>query len=550
MVDEMKGIKRDPLLDEADELWDAYSERRTADEVVTSVFRNGTFTGELYNTLGLNVPSAHSKKLLVNLTRAAVIDRATMLTMLPDYKYSVPFTPEPEVALTEQDILINTHLSFWEFWRMKQLLRTQATNMSLKNRCLWLLFPDFNEKKPKLYGLDPSMLFGEMDNSGEIPRVFLIQDMRGRQILAQYPDAKNYGVTNDDNEFRIVDFWDKNIKRLFINDHASKVGSIDHDLGFVPIRYTQDTHIPGTIDNMGNAYQNIALAENFTDMLILQSQEMRRRINSVPWVKGGISKSNYQAALAGKEILDLENDGEFGFAQAIQGNLGTQQHLSALEQLFRTGMNWPAMRSGQIDSSIWTAKGINAASGGVNDDILATRELMADDLQWLDYAAIHMWRKMWGNTEHNLLNFNEKNVIGSVKVIPKKDIPNDFRHELVTFALAHDVTGKAILLMQLFGQKLIDRRSVLEQMPGFNPNEVLQRLEEDMVRDVGWQMKVQSEALKLQNEMAPPPEQVDQENVALEKGTVPDEAGQLVRGMVPTPDPRSAGFTGGSPGLV
>jgi len=86
--------------------------------------------------------------------------------------------------------------------------------------------------------------------------------------------------------------------------------------------------------------------------------------------------------------------------------------------------------------------------------------------------------------------------------------------------------------MQLFGQKLLDRRSVLEQLPGMNPNEVLQRLEEDMTREVEWQFAVQKKAVEQENEISAPA-QVEGEAQALEQGAIPQ--GAPFGGNVPTP---------------
>ena len=526
-------IPKEPLLLKADELWDTYADRRRADALLEEIFVNGKFTGKLWEALGIDTQTAGGRTLIINFIRTMVLDRTTMLSMTPDPKFTVPFTVNPDIALTEQDVLINLHQTLWQHWKIKKTLKEAAFNMALKNRTLWLLFPDFETKKPMLYSLDPSMFYAEPDYNGDYKEVFLMKEEFGRKILAQYPFAREQnGVTEDRDIYKVVEWWDKDRRRVWINNTRAPQGNIDHNLGFIPMKYTQDIHLPGTIDNMGSAFHNIAMAENFTDTLMLISHEMRKRINSVAWVKGSVDPENHRAALRGEEMLDLQEDGQFGFAQPIDSQVGGQAHLGTLEGLFRVATNWPQQRSGVIDSAIFTGKGINASLTGVNDDILNTRETMADDLEWLDTAAIHMMRKMWGKDEHNLLAFDANNVVGSIKVIPELDIPADFRHELVTFALAHDVQGKAVLLMQLFGQKLLDRRSVLEQLPGMNPNEVLQRLEEDMTREVEWQFAVQKKAVEQENEISAPA-QVEGEAQALEQGAIPQ--GAPFGGNVPTP---------------
>src|SRR3990172_10663263 len=174
-----KNLLRDKLLDEADELYNAYSARRTADNLLEDVFSKSKFTGKLWAALGVDVQNSKMSELIINFLRAAVIDRTTMLAMLPDPKFSVPFMPDPDIALAEQDVLINTHKTLWDYWRIKRVYNVQGFNISLKNRCLWALFPDFTKRKPMLYALNPSVFYAEPDYRGDYPRVFLIQEETG-----------------------------------------------------------------------------------------------------------------------------------------------------------------------------------------------------------------------------------------------------------------------------------------------------------------------------------------------------------------------------------
>lgn len=501
VVKAKRGTKLDPLMEEADELYDSdgFSGRRDADLELEQVFRDGRFTGRLYKALGLNIKSASTSYLLVNLVRSQVIDRSGMLSMLPDPKFDVPFTADEAIALTEQNVLTHLQETLWDYWRIKRIMHTNAFNLALKNRALWLLYPDFEAKKPMMYALDPSSFYAAENYRGEFSRVFLIDRQKGRRIRSEYGRdvAEAHGVDDPNNDYYVHWFFDDKERRIFINQEEITQRRIEHNLGFVPVRYTQDTHIPGSVDNLGSAFHAIAAAENFTDVLKLTSAEMRKGLNSIPWYTGDIDPVDAKAAYDGKAMLGLPEGGKFGVEHQMQGQVGAHQHLKVMDDLFRVVTNWPRLRSGQISSSIWTERGIDAAQSAVSDDILNVRETIADDLEWLDTAAIHMLKKMWGKDEHDLLVFEQENVKGTVKIVPNLDIPNDFKHELVVFPLAHDVTGKAVLLMQLHGAKLYDTRSVLEQLPGVNPGEVMRRLDEDLAREVKQQ-------IALQQALAPP----------------------------------------------
>lgn len=557
MVEYKKGKKgektRDPILNEGMRLYDQLGERRSADAELERVFKDGVFTGKLYEAMGINVKTATTNRLLVNLVRASTIDRSTMLGSMPEYKYEVLGAYNEDVALTEQEVLINLHETLWDNWRLERTLRAASFNLALKNRAAWIIYPDFKKQMPILYTLDPGTFYGESDYRGDYNRVFLISEENGYKIAAQYGNVEAFGVVKQFEKYKVVWFIDDKVKRVWINGVEAESLAIEHNLGFCPVRYTQDIHIPGSIDNLGSAYHSIALSENFTDVLLLSSLEMRKHVKSVPWFKGeGIDGAQVGRALEGNEAIDLGADGAFGFSSSVDSTMGSGQHLQSLDDLFRVITNWPRIRSGQISSSIWTQRGIDAAQGAVSDNILQARQAIAYDLQFLDEAAIFMLKKMWPNKEYTLQQ-GEYEGKGSIRIVPALDLPLTFKHKILANSLSADVASKTVLLMQLFGQKLLDRKSVLEQLPGINPSEVMRRLEEDMMRDTKWQMMLQQQMAAMAGASQSTGQGQDQaqaeaeiQNQSLAQGATEKytPGNLLYNGLVPTPNPPFVGYQG------
>lgn len=549
-----KDVKRiDKDLEEGRALRDETTDRNTRDGVSQRTFVDGTFSGELWKSMDTEVPSAKDQKLLVNFFRTQVTDRATLLTMLPDQKWDVPFDYTDD-SLTYQQVLSQLNLTFWEHWKMRKLRNDIAFWMSLKGRVALQLVPDFQREIPMLYAFDPSYFYAVMDGTDEIQRCWIIYMLPGRQILAQYPNAEftNEGVEFNNTLHEVVLFWDKKVKKNFVGSSLIPESHFQHNLGYVPFQYPQDIHVPGTIDATTAAHQAIGLAENFTDLLLMSSEERRRRIKAIPWVKGmrNADEETLRKILAGEVFAELDDDGALGFESPITNMSDITRDMQLNEDLFRAATNFPRSRSGEITSSIWTGKSIEASQGAVSDDILRVREAIADSIQWMDEKAIGMLKRFWGDKELNILDFTDQQRIKGLNIIPNEDIPDTWRHELVVFSLAHDVSQKAILMIQLGNSGYLDKRTVIEQLPGFNPNEILRRMEEERIREAEWEIAVQA---KLAEATQPQPEApgAGEENFALEQGAIPTPENNLTSGgLVPSPGPANVGFTPNAPGVV
>jgi len=442
----------------------------------------------------------------------------------------------------------------WEHWKMRKLRNDIAFWMALKGRVALQLVPDFNRKMPMLYAFDPSFFYGVADGTGELQRCWIIYELTGREIIQQYPDAQKTveGIEFNNTLHEMVLYWDKKKKKNFVGDSLIPGSHFEHDLGYVPFQYPQDIHVPGKMDGTTAAYQHIGLAENFTDLLLISGEERRRRIKAIAWVKGmrNADPETLRRILAGEVFAELDEDGAIGFESPIQNMSDITRDLQLNEDLFRAATNFPRSRSGEITSSIWTGKSIEASQGAVSDDILRVRETIADAIQWMDEKAIGMLKRFWGEKEHNILDFSDQERIKGLTIIPNDDIPDTWRHELVVFSLAHDVSQKAILMIQLGNSGYLDKRTVIEQLPGFNPNEILQRMEEERLREAQWEIAVQSKLA----EATQPQEGPDaaEENFGLEQGgTSPPGQGNLTsRGLVNSPTPTDVGSVPRAPGVV
>ena len=544
--------KVDDDLEEGRLLRDETRERKVRDGVAQSTFVDGTFSGELWRAMDTEVPSSKGQRLLVNFFRTQVTDRATLLSMLPDQKWDVPFDYTDD-SLTYQQVLAQLNLTLWEHWKMRKLRNDIAFWMALKGRVALQLVPDFNRKMPMLYAFDPSFFYAVADGTGEIQRCWIIYMSTGREILQQYPNAGAMaeGVEFNNHEHEVVQYWDKNEKKIFIGDSMVPDSHFQHNLGFVPFQYPQDMHLPGSFDATTAAYNHIGLAENFTDLLLLSSEERRRRIKAIPWIKGlrNADPELLRRILAGEVFAELDEDGALGFESPITNMSDITRDLQLTEDLFRAATNFPRSRSGEITSSIWTGKSIEASQGAVSDDILRVRESIADAIQWMDEKAVGMLKRFWGGKEHNILDFTDQQRIKGLTIIPNEDIPDTWRHELVVFSLAHDVSQKAILMIQLGNSGYLDKRTVIEQLPGFNPNEILRRMEEERIREAQWEIAVQAKLAEAQAPTEQGPSAQEQ-NFALEQGATQPANNLTQGGLVPSPGPANVGFVPEAPGVV
>jgi hypothetical protein len=141
------------------------------------------------------------------------------------------------------------------------------------------------------------------------------------------------------------------------------------------------------------------------------------------------------------------------------------QEGQMLENELRVGTRSPEARSGNMDASIITGRGVQALMGGFNTVISTGQTVIAQALTHAIALCFEMDEKMWPS--------EEKTVQGVVQGVPfeqtytpSKDIAGGYTVDVsYGFAAGQDPARAIVALLQLRGDQLVSRDFVQRQLP-------------------------------------------------------------------------------------
>lgn len=138
---------------------------------------------------------------------------------------------------------------------------------------------------------------------------------------------------------------------------------------------------------------------------------------------------------------------------------------STLDEELRQGSRYPEARTGNVDQSIVTGRGVNALMTGFDSQIKSAQAVFAHGLGVLFSKAFALDEALWPNEEKTLRG-NADGTPYEVKYTPSKHIRGD-RTIDVTYGLMAGLQPNQALVfgLQARGDKLISRDFLRRQMP-------------------------------------------------------------------------------------
>ena len=136
-----------------------------------------------------------------------------------------------------------------------------------------------------------------------------------------------------------------------------------------------------------------------------------------------------------------------------------------LQQEVAQGTSYPSARSGNLDASIITGKGVEALAGVFSTQIAAAQDDTGDTLRRVLALCFEMDEKYWPN-ETKTVTGTANGAPFEVSYVPKKDIKGDYKVSCnYGFTAGMDPNRALVFLLQLRGDRAIDRDTMQRQLP-------------------------------------------------------------------------------------
>lgn len=324
--------------------------------------------------------------------------------------------------------------------------------------------PDFESCSPKIRFMDTRGCYPELNQDGECIAFARKWSAKASRLAAVYPEWDRTLMSDQwgrrmDADLEVVKYVDADQTIVYVPTRGNLVlERIENELGECPIvvavRPTPDGEMHGQFDDV----LGIQAARALFMRLALEAAE--KQVQAPIAVPDDV----VEIPLGPDAMLRSQTPQNI---QRVRLDVGdsTFREMASLNQDLMTGARFPEGRIGNSNASVITGRGVEALMGGYDSQIKTAQIVFAVALQKLTSLCFKMDETLWPN--------KEKKIRGTVEgtpfdedYVPAKDIRGDHTCDVTYgFLAGMDPNRALVFLLQLRGDRLIDRATVQRQMP-------------------------------------------------------------------------------------
>ena len=349
------------------------------------------------------------------------------------------------------------------------------------------------------YGFVPAMV--EIDAENMMPRITFMDSIgaypvfnRWHQIeagffsfyktrdelIAMYPDAQgSIKQSSTGNELiEVVRYHDAKVDMLFLpGRNATVLESVKNPIGECLIEWTQR---PGVDEDSHGQFDDVLAVQVAKARFALLSLEAAQKSVQAPIV---LPPDAQELALGPDSVIRTAN-GERVRRVPIEVPNSAFAQQGVLDQELRQGSRYPDARTGNVEGSIVTGRGVQALMSGFDTQIRTGQAMFAKTFQNLVRKAFTVDEILFGS-QMKTLRGNSDGTPYEIKYRPEKDIKGDYTVDVQYGLMAGLDPNRALVFgLQARGDRLISRDFLRRQMPfALNASEEEQRVDIEEMRD-------------------------------------------------------------------
>lgn len=334
---------------------------------------------------------------------------------------------------------------------------------------VYVVEPDFEEQMPRIRVESPLGIYPEMDLYGRVRSYTKVWREEAIHLVAKFPHLIRVLQANqiggqaeqgwEEREIEVVKYCDGDQITMYLPNHGNQVvDMMPNPLGKV---YVAIAKRPGFDLETRGAFDDaiwVQLAKARMALLALEATEKSVRAPLV--VPRDVQKMTF-----GDDAI-IRTDNPQGVVRVgIDVPQYAFQEGSLLDAEAQKAMRSPEVRSGNIDASIITGRGVQALMGGFNTVITTGQAVIAQALRRALELCFEMDEALWPGVK--------KTVTGVVQgtpfeetYVPRKDLAGSRAVDVTYgFAAGQDPARAIVALLQLRGDQLVSRDFVQRQLP-------------------------------------------------------------------------------------
>lgn len=423
-------------------------------------------SGDVDTVIPGSMPDAWPKPIVANLIDTSARDMAEVMGTMPSVNCSTSImtTDKAKKFSGKKTKVANYYLQSSKLQAGKQVMASD--HYLTYGMAIYSIEPDFEAKRPHIRIENPMGVYPEFDLFGRLKSYTKVWREEAIYLVNKFPHILraiqgNQGATDSwaEREIEVVKYVDSDQIVMYLPQHGNQlVDRMDNPLGkvFVSIgkRPGYDNEIRGAFDDA--IWVQLAKAR----MALLGMEATEKTVRAPLAVPRDVQKMTF----GDDAIIRTDNPDKIRRV-GIDVPQASYQEQAMLEQELRVGTRTPEARSGNMDASIITGKGVQALMGGFNTVITTGQTVIGEALKCAIELAFEMDEKLWPNEKRTIRGIVQGTPFEETYVA-RKDISGDYTVDVTYgFAAGQDPARAIVGLLQLRGDQLISRDFFQRQLP-------------------------------------------------------------------------------------
>jgi hypothetical protein len=342
---------------------------------------------------------------------------------------------------------------------------------------------DYEGNNPRIRMVDPTGAYPEIDRFGRTISLTQLIMSDADTLSAQFPEFAEQILKKNNFQpgspyMTMIRYHDAEQDLIYLPDRNNLVLSrvpnpIGKCLARVRIRPSLDNQARGQFDDV------LAVQLARARFAILQIQAAEKSIQAPI----AIPQDVQELALGPDAIMRSANPQ--GIRRVgLELPAGVFTESGVLERELRLGARYPESRSGQIDASVVTGRGVQALQAGFDTQIKAAQAQFARLFEELLALCFEVDEKIFGSIQKTIKGTDDGTPY-TLKYIPSRDIKGEYGVDVRYGIMSGMDPNRAVIaLLQMRSDKLVSRDYVRRELPvEINVTQEEQRVDIEEMRD-------------------------------------------------------------------
>jgi hypothetical protein len=419
------------------------------------------------------------KGIVANMVDVAARDLAEVMAPLPSFNCaSAKMVSDTAREFAEKRTrIVNGYLSFSDIGRQ---MYTAADRYFTYGFVPAMVEIDAVNRMPRITFMDAIGAYPVFNRWHQIEAGFFSFYKTRDELIAMYPDAEgSIKESSTGNELiEVVRYHDAKVDMLFLPGRkATVLESVKNPIGECLIEWTQR---PGIDDESHGQFDDVLAVQVAKARFALLSLEAAQKSVQAPIV---LPPDAQELALGPDSVIRTAN-GQSVRRVPIEVPNSAFAQQGVLDQELRQGSRYPDARTGEVEGSIVTGRGVQALMSGFDTQIRTGQAMFAKTYENLVRKAFMVDEMLFGS-ETKTIRGNADGTPYEIKYRPEKDIKGDYTVDVQYGLMAGLDPNRALVFgLQARGDRLISRDFLRRQMPfALNASEEEQRVDIEEMRD-------------------------------------------------------------------